>query len=56
MPTPDRPGTYWFTDIFEQRQRVDVIDDAGVLCARFVDDGDVDLIPVDDMAGTWATA
>lgn len=44
---------YWFTDQPGHRQRIHVVDDAGELCARFEDDGDVTLVPVRDMAGDF---
>jgi hypothetical protein len=51
-------GAYRFTDaIGGAPQRVDVVLDGGELCARFLDDeGDVELVPVADMQGTWARA
>lgn len=54
MTTPASPGTYLFSDQPGHDERIDVVVDAGVLCAIFVDDdGQVDLIPVADMAGTF---
>jgi hypothetical protein len=51
---PAAPGRYRYTDQPGHTEILDVVDDAGELCARFNDDGDVELVPVADMAGTWA--
>jgi hypothetical protein len=61
MATPDAPtlpGFYWYTDpIGAPRQRIEVLLDGSSLVARFVDaDGDPELVPVADMAGTLAPA
>jgi hypothetical protein len=54
-PLPQQPGWFHFTDaIGAPAERVEVVDDAGELCARFNDDGDIELVPVRDMAGSWA--
>jgi hypothetical protein len=38
-------------------ERLEVLDDAGELVARFTDgDGDTELVPIADMAGTFARA
>jgi hypothetical protein len=55
--TPARPGTYLYTPDLPGADpvRIVVIDDAGVLRARLVDEeGDVELHAVDDISGTWS--
>lgn len=53
--TPQQPGRYRFTDtIGAQPVELEIVDDAGELCARFLDDGDVELVPVRDMAGEFS--
>jgi hypothetical protein len=53
---PKAPGTYLLTDQPGHTEKIEVVLDYGVLCARFVDDGDVELIPVADMAGAFTPA
>jgi hypothetical protein len=52
---PATPGFYWYTDpIGAPTERVEVLQDGNTLVARFVDgDGDPELVPVADMAGTF---
>jgi hypothetical protein len=56
--TPTSPGTYFYTDAMPdaKAERVQVVDDAGVLCARFEDEDGIELIPIGEMAGTFAPA
>jgi hypothetical protein len=57
MTTPNSAGCFRFTDQPGNTQVVEVVEDDGVLFARFDDDDDgPELIPVDDMAGTWERA
>ena len=53
---PAQPGRYFFTDaIGAPPERIEVVDDDGELCARFIDsEGKVDLLLVANMSGTWS--
>lgn len=52
---PSKPDYYVYTDPGMPAQRIQVVRDGEELCARFVDDdGAVELVPVKDMAGSWA--
>jgi hypothetical protein len=57
--TPSKPGTYLYTPDLPGADPVsiEVIDDAGVLRACFVDEeNDVELHAVDDISGAWSPA
>jgi hypothetical protein len=52
-----RPGRYEYTDPGAPPEQIDVVVDAGELCARFPeDDGRFELVPIKDMAGTFSQA
>jgi hypothetical protein len=54
---PTAPGSYLFTDaIGAPPERLEVVEDAGELCARFEGGDEVVLTPVRNMQGTWAPA
>lgn len=51
---PTKPGPYWLTDQPGNRQRIEIVNDAGTLMARFHDpiEGDA-LVDLDAIAGTF---
>jgi hypothetical protein len=52
--TPTHPGTYSYTDQPGHTETIEVVSDAGELCAKFKDEDGWELIPIRDMAGEWS--
>jgi hypothetical protein len=53
---PTAPGRYSYSDQPGHAEILEVVDDAGELCARFEDEDGHELIPVADMAGEFKPA